>query len=454
MTYISFDPYRQKENARFSCLTESQISEIIIQLSFGWQRWSQTPSDEKIQLLKSLGNLLIRQKDKLATIATSEMGKPVSQSIAEIEKCAALCFYYAENLTKFASPEKRLSNAKESVVFYEPQGIILGIMPWNFPYWQAMRFIVPVIAGGNAVLMKHSSNVPVCALNIERIISEAGFPKDIFRNIFVDYGQIEKIISRPEVRGVSLTGSNVAGKKIAEIAGRYLKKTVLELGGSDPFIILNDADLAAAADAAVYSRFHNCGQSCIAAKRLYVQADVYNSFLSVLTEKVKKIKCGDPNDPDTFIGPMVSEKALKELHEQIVKAIKTGARVITGGDRYSIDIPIYKPTILVDVPENSPVLREEVFGPSLPVIKFRDTEDVIRRANNSSYGLGASVWTQDRDIAVYIASKIDTGTVAINGFVRSDPALPFGGVKDSGFGRELSAEGFREFLNIKTVSFF
>jgi len=453
-TYISYDPYNQKENGRFDCFDESQISDIISLLNSGWQRWRLTSSVEKIELLKLLGNLLIMEKKKHAEIITSEMGKPVSQAMAEIEKCAALCFYYGEHLEEFSSPEKRLSYASESYVRYEPQGIILGIMPWNFPYWQAMRFIVPVIAGGNAVLLKHASNVPVCAQNIERIIREAGFPEDIFRNIFADYSQIENIIARPEVRGVSLTGSNSAGKRIAEIAGRNLKKSVLELGGSDPFIIMSDADLYAAAEAVVFSRYQNCGQSCIAAKRLFVHVSVFDSFLSVLAEKVRNLRCGDPNDPDTFIGPMVNENALKELHRQVIKTLSTGASAITGGSRYSSDKPIYNPTILTGVPDDSPLVCEEVFGPVIPVMKFSDTEDVIRRANNSLYGLGASIWTRDKSLAMKIASKIDSGTIAINGFVRSDPALPFGGVKESGYGRELSVEGFREFLNIKTVSFF
>jgi succinate-semialdehyde dehydrogenase/glutarate-semialdehyde dehydrogenase len=305
------------------------------------------------------------------------MGKPVSQAMAEIEKCAALCSFYADHMEELILPEKRSSSARESYVSYEPQGIILGIMPWNFPYWQAMRFIVPVIAGGNAVILKHSSNVPLCALKIETLIRESGFPA-IFRTLFISYEQIEYLIAQPEVRGVSVTGSNKAGKKIAEIAGKNLKKIVLELGGSDPFIIFKDADLEAAVDAAVFSRFQNCGQSCIAAKRVIVHEDVFDDFLSLFSEKVKALKCGDPYDPDTFIGPMVSENALEELHRQVVKTVSMGAKLIWGGNRNMQDKPVYNPSILIDVPENSPLLQEEVFGPAVPLLKFSENEEIGR----------------------------------------------------------------------------
>jgi succinate-semialdehyde dehydrogenase/glutarate-semialdehyde dehydrogenase len=453
MNYISFDPYKQIEYARFDCLKDTEVSEITGQLHEGWMSWRMTSIKKRIGFIRSLGNLLLSQKKRHAESITSEMGKPVSQAMAEIEKCAALCSYYADHMEEFILPEKRSSSARESYVSYEPQGIILGIMPWNFPYWQAMRFIVPVIAGGNAVILKHSSNVPLCALKIETLIRESGFPA-IFRTLFISYEQIENLIARPEVRGVSVTGSNKAGKKIAEIAGKNLKKTVLELGGSDPFIIFKDADLEAAVDAAVFSRFQNCGQSCIAAKRVIVHEDVFDDFLSLFSEKVKALKCGDPYDPDTFIGPMVSENALEELHRQVVKTVSMGAKLIWGGNRNMQDKPVYNPSILIDVPENSPLLQEEVFGPAVPVLKFSENEEAIIIANSSSYGLGASIWTRDIEQAKVSASKIDAGSIAVNGFVKSDPALPFGGVKESGYGRELSVEGLREFLNIKTVSIF
>ena len=399
MTYISFDPYKQTENGRFNCLSATELSDTIKRLYTGWQNWCLTSADKRIDLLRSLADLLLMQKSRHAGYITSEMGKPVSQAVSEIEKCATLCYYYGEHLKEFIAPGKRSSSARESYVFYEPQGIILGIMPWNFPYWQAMRFIIPVISGGNAVLLKHASNVPVCAGSIELVIREAGFPVDVFSNIFVSYDQIESVIEHPEVKGVSVTGSKKAGKKIAEIAGKNLKKIVLELGGSDPFIVLKDADLNAAAEAAVFSRFQNCGQSCIAAKRIFVQKEVFEGFLSLMGEKVRALKCGDPYDPETFIGPMVSDQALDELHEQIARSLSMGARAITGATRNTPDRPIYNPTLLVDVPEDSPLVCEEVFGPAIPVLKFTDIENVIKRANSSSFGLGASIWTSNTTTA-------------------------------------------------------
>ena len=454
MIYISYDPYLRKENARYDSMDDDELLSLVKNVYMAWKNWSGTAVRERTGLLNRIGELILGEKEKHARYIVSEMGKPVIQALAEVEKCASLCLYYAENLKVFSEPEKRISSAVSSKVFYEPQGIIFGIMPWNFPYWQAMRFIVPSLASGNAVLLKHSSNVPVCAAGIEQLFYDSGFPDNIIRNIYIDYDQAERIISMPEIRGVSLTGSTAAGRRIAQIAGRYLKKTVLELGGSDPFIILKDADLGAAASAAVYSRFQNGGQSCIAAKRLYVQSDIFEDFMGIFSEKVRSIRCGDPYSRDTFIGPMVSEDAFTLLAAQVGKAVEEGAEIITGGAAYDKDTIIYQPTILKGVSDDSILVREEIFGPVIPVMVFSDIGDVIERANNSDFGLGASVWTSDEKLADEIAAKMDAGTVAINGFVRSDPALPFGGVKDSGYGRELSAEGFREFLNIKTVSHY
>lgn len=454
MTYISYDPFLKTENSRFNLLKDDELKNIIENVHEIWFSWSASTLLGRKESLQKLGDIIIREKEMHARFIVSEMGKPVSQALSEVEKCASLCFYYADNLGDFSKPDKRISSASQSLVFYEPQGIILGIMPWNFPYWQAMRFIIPCIAAGNTVLLKHASNVPVCAQNIELLFNKAGFPDYLVKNIFVSYDQIERIISLPEIRGVSLTGSTSAGRKIAGMAGKYLKKTVLELGGSDPFIVLKDADLEAAAAAAVYSRFQNCGQSCIAAKRLYVESPVYNDFLEIFSDKVRDIKCGDPYDPATFIGPMVNETALSEIEDQVARAVGEGARLVLGGKCFSDDSLIFSPTIITDVPDNSILVCDEIFGPVIPVMEFFDIEELIAKANNSDFGLGSSVWTSDMDKALSIARRLDSGTVAVNGFVRSDPAVPFGGVKDSGFGRELSIEGFREFLNIKTVSFY
>lgn len=454
MIYISYDPYHRRENARFDSLKDDELMILVRKVHLAWQDWSLTGIRTRMDYLSKLGELILNEKEMHARTIVSEMGKPITQAIAEVEKCASLCFYYAENLVAFSEPETRISSADHSLVFFEPQGIILGIMPWNFPYWQAFRFIVPALAAGNTILLKHSSNVPVCAANIEQLFVRAGFPENAVQNIYIDHRQTENIISLPEIRGVSLTGSTTAGRRIAETAGKHLKKTVLELGGSDPFIILNDADLGAASAAAVYSRFQNGGQSCIAAKRLYVHKDIFNEFLDIFSEKVRNIRCGDPYKHDTFIGPMASEDAFTLLAGQVTRAAEEGAQIMTGGEAYGKDTIIYKPTIITGVSDDSVMVREEIFGPVIPVMAFSGSEEVIRRANRSDFGLGASVWTSDRDMAGILAAKLDTGTVAVNGFVRSDPALPFGGVKDSGYGRELSVEGFREFLNIKTVCYY
>jgi succinate-semialdehyde dehydrogenase/glutarate-semialdehyde dehydrogenase len=454
MAVISYDPWLKKENARFQYSSDSGIDDIIQSVHKTWNFWHPTPWRERSDLLQRLGSLLLVEKREHALTITSEMGKVIKQSLSEIEKCASLCYWYASNLEKLSSPEKRVSTSGESTIYFEPQGIILGIMPWNFPYWQAMRFIVPVIAGGNAVILRHASSVPLCSLNIEKAFRDAGFPENLCRSVFADYNQVERIIADPAVRGVSLTGSTEAGRRIAETAGRNLKKSVMELGGSDPFIVFDDADTEAASDAALFSRFQNCGQSCIAAKRLYVQSGIFERFLACFAGKVNNARIGDPYDPDTFIGPMVNEESLSILHSQVKRSIEIGDKLITGGDRHAYDKPLYKPSILLVSDENSPLVCEEVFGPVIPIIRFETVSDVWRLACSRTYGLGASVWTKNTDLALEIARQIDTGTVAINGFVRSDPALPFGGVKDSGYGRELSVEGFREFLNIKTITLF
>lgn len=454
MEYISFDPFHRKENARFSTVSDEVLDDVIAGSHLAWKNWSREKTANRKNLLKALGDLLLMQKEMHAHTIVSEMGKPVTQAISEVEKCASLCYYYADKVGEFSVVEKRTSTNSESIVRYDPQGIILGIMPWNFPYWQAFRFIIPVVAGGNTVLLKHASVVPLCTLNIENVFIEAGFPENVVKTVFVSHGQLEKIIARREIRGVSLTGSTGAGRKIAATAGRFLKKTVLELGGSDPFIVFKDADLPKAADAAVFGRFQNCGQSCIAAKRLFVEAGILEIFLQLFTDRVKKIRCGDPYNSDTFLGPMVNEGAVKEIEEQVINSTSEGVSILTGGKRLTDDSYIYLPTVVFGLPDDSPLLREEVFGPVIPVIEFSGIEEVIEMANDSSFGLGASVWTTNTNLAFQVASKLDTGTVAINGIVRSDPSLPFGGVKDSGIGRELSIEGFREFLNIKTVSIF
>jgi len=454
MAYVSFDPWLQKANGTFEETTPEEMAEILSAAEKAYREWRMTPVKERCDKLIVLGENLGMKREELAVIMASEMGKPVRQGMAEIDKCALLCAYYAENAEVMLKPEKRDSSARESYIFYEPQGIILGIMPWNFPFWQVFRFIVPLLAGGNGGLLKHASNVPRCAMAIEELVHSAGFPHGLFRTIFPAHEQIPELIANPLIRGVSLTGSNEAGATIASIAGRNLRKVVMELGGSDPFIVFPDADIDLAAQAAVTSRFQNCGQSCIAAKRLIIHEDIFELFKTRLLEKVEALNLGDPLDMATDIGPMVNASAAEELERQTAMSQEMGARLLCGGRDLSRGPAVYNPAVIENVPLPAPLACQEVFGPVAPLFSFRETAEAIELANNTPFGLGAAVWTSDEYLALKIARAIDTGTVAINGFVRSEPGLPFGGARESGYGRELSVEGLREFLNIKTVSIF
>jgi succinate-semialdehyde dehydrogenase/glutarate-semialdehyde dehydrogenase len=454
MAYVSFDPWLQKANGTFEETTPEEMAEILSAAEKAYREWRMTPVKERCDKLIVLGENLGMKREELAVIMASEMGKPVRQGMAEIDKCALLCAYYAENAEVMLKPEKRDSSARESYIFYEPQGIILGIMPWNFPFWQVFRFIVPLLAGGNGGLLKHASNVPRCAMAIEELVHSSGFPHGLFRTIFPAHEQIPELIANPLIRGVSLTGSNEAGATIASIAGRNLRKVVMELGGSDPFIVFPDADIDLAAQAAVTSRFQNCGQSCIAAKRLIIHEDIFELFKTRLLEKVEALNLGDPLDMATDIGPMVNASAAEELERQTAMSQEMGARLLCGGRDLSRGPAVYNPAVIENVPLPAPLACQEVFGPVAPLFSFRETAEAIELANNTPFGLGAAVWTSDEYLALKIARAIDTGTVAINGFVRSEPGLPFGGARESGYGRELSVEGLREFLNIKTVSIF
>jgi len=330
----------------------------------------------------------------------------------------------------------------------------MGIMPWNFPFWQVFRFIVPALAGGNAALLKHASCVPRCALAIEEIVIDSGYPAGIFRTLFPSHVQVSTLIADPRIRGVSLTGSNIAGKKIASMAGRHLKKMVMELGGSDPFVVFPDAPVDKAVKAAVFSRFQNGGQSCIAAKRIIVHNDVYDQFRDKFVASVLALRTGDPLDPDTEVGPMVSVAATEELDRHLSETIRAGARLLCGGRTGEERPALFIPAVAEDVPLSSPLAREETFGPVAPLFRFTTPGEAVKMANDTPYGLGAAIWTADERMAMDMAHEIDAGTVAINGFVKSEPGLPFGGVKESGYGRELAAEGLYEFLNVKTISSF
>jgi succinate-semialdehyde dehydrogenase/glutarate-semialdehyde dehydrogenase len=346
------------------------------------------------------------------------------------------------------------SSAAESYVRFDPLGTIFAVMPWNFPYWQVFRFLAPNLMAGNCGLLKHASNVPQSAIAIEWLVKEAGAPEGVFQNLFVNYEQVAAVIRHPGVQGVTLTGSNYAGNRIASLAGEQGKKTVLELGGSDPYIVFEDADIKSSAEVAIMARFQNTGQSCISAKRFIIHEDVFDSFLDEFSTRVSNLKAGDPMDPETVIGPLARKDLLLELEDQIKQIIEQGGKIHTGGSRHESESLILQPTIVTDLPIDAPINQEELFGPVIPLFRFTTEDEAVLMANNTPFGLGASIWTSDKERAMKIAAKIESGTVAINGMVKSDPSLPFGGVKASGYGRELSGTGIQEFTNMKTVSIF
>jgi len=454
MSYTSVNPYTKKISGTFQTLTDSELKDNLNKAERAFEKWSRTSFAERTGLLNNTASLLEKEKAIHAEIVTSEMGKPIKQSIAEVEKCAWLCRYYADNGEKFLEPLKLKSTAKLSEVWFEPTGIIFAVMPWNFPYWQVFRFLVPNLLAGNTGLLKHASNVPRCGIAIENLFKRSGAPDGVFMNLFIDYNQSETIISHPTVKGVTLTGSNAAGYRIAELAGKFGKKSVLELGGSDPYIVFQNADLQKSSETAIMARFQNNGQSCISAKRLFIQDKIFDKFFELFKEEVIKIKTGDPMDPETLVGPIARKDLLIELEEQLELIIKNGGRILTGGKRKSPGSQILEPTIILDLPKDSRLLDQELFGPIIPVFSFSSEEEAIQLANNTPYGLGASVWTGDEVQARRVAARLHSGMVSINNMVKSEPALPFGGVKASGYGRELSEFGIREFVNIKAVSFF
>src|SRR5947207_6409524 len=368
-----------------------------------------------------------------------------------MEECAGGCGDYAEHSEKFLSEQNVSSDAARSFIRYEPLGIVLAIMPWNFPFWQVFRFAAPALMAGNVALLKHASNVPQCALAIEEVFCRAGFDDGIFQTLLVETEQVEKIIVDPRVKAVTLTGSEKAGSAVASTAAREIKKAVLELGGSDAFIVMPSADFEAALSTAITARTINTGQSFIAAKRFLVSDQVYNDFLRQFVERMRALKIGDPMDDSTEIGPLASEQILNEVHEQVQKSIAAGAKLLTGGNRIHGPGFFYEPTVLVDVPKTSPAYREELFGPVASIFRVRDAAEAIEIANDTTFGLGASAWTNNHAEQELFASELEAGMVFINAMVASDPRLPFGGVKRSGFGRELGAHGIREFMNAKTI---
>ena len=429
----------------------AEVEKIILNVHSAWEGWRETSFETRSELMKKAAEILRSNKERYATMMTMEMGKLFRESLAEIEKCALVCDYYAVNAAKMLADEVIASDASRSFVAFQPIGVILAVMPWNFPFWQVIRFAAPALMAGNAAVLKHASNVPGCALAIEEIFREAGFPADLFRTLLIPSSAVEPVITDPLIAAVTLTGSELAGSEVASLAGRNLKKTVLELGGSDPFIVLEDADLDAAVKTAVTARMINQGQSCIAAKRFIVLEAVIQQFETGLKSAFEALHMGDPMDISTQVGPMARPDLVSEIESQVNRSVAAGARLVCGGHRPDRTGCYFEPTILADVCKGMPVYSEETFGPVVSLISARDEDDAIRIANDSSFGLGGCVWTRDLVRGEKVARKVETGAMFVNGMTKSDPRLPFGGIRKSGYGRELSAYGIREFVNIKTI---
>jgi succinate-semialdehyde dehydrogenase/glutarate-semialdehyde dehydrogenase len=426
-----------------------RILDAALAAHLAWRDSSFTHRSERLLVL---GGLLRERKDGYARLMTAEMGKPLEQSAAEVEKCAWVADYYAENAEAFLEPVPAQTDATRSYWTYRPLGVVLGIMPWNFPFWQVIRFAAPAVAAGNAALLKHAPSVPGCALALEKLFHDAGFPRDLFRNLFVDTRVAGDLIEDPRVAAVSLTGSVRAGRSVAARAGAAIKKCVLELGGSDPSLVLADADLDAAVSACVFGRLLNTGQSCIAAKRFVVVDEVRAEFEQRLSTQMSAATMGDPMDPGTVIGPMARVDLRDALHDQVQRSVEAGATLVLGGEVPERPGAWYPPTVLTNVGPGMAAYEEELFGPVAVVIPVKDTAEAVTVANDTRFGLGASVYTRDERLGERIASELlEAGNCFVNGIVKSDPRLPFGGIKESGYGRELSPLGIREFTNIKTV---
>jgi succinate-semialdehyde dehydrogenase/glutarate-semialdehyde dehydrogenase len=407
---------------------------------------------ERESTLADVATLLRERTDEYAELMVREMGKPIAQAEAEVEKCAWACDHYAEHAGQYLQDEQHPSSPGTTAkTVHEPLGPVLAVMPWNFPFWQVFRFAAPALAAGNVGLLKHASNVPGCALAIESVFRDAGFPEGAFQALLIPSDRVDGVLSDARVEAATLTGSGPAGRAVASTAGENLKKTVLELGGSDPFVVLDDADVEAAATTGAWARNLNGGQSCIAAKRFVVHEDVYDEFVEQFVDAVESFTVGDPMDPETDVGPQARQELMEDVHEQVAESVDAGATVETGGEPLDREGAYYPPTVLTDVPEGSPADAEEVFGPVAAVFRVSDGDAAVEKANDTQFGLGASIWTNDLARGERVARRIDAGCTFVNELVKSDPRVPFGGVKESGYGRELAAAGITEFVNRKTI---
>jgi succinate-semialdehyde dehydrogenase / glutarate-semialdehyde dehydrogenase len=410
--------------------------------------------EKRAGMMIRAAEILEKNKETFGRLMTQEMGKTLTSAVQEAEKCAFGCRYYAENAERFLAEEQATTNATRSFVRYQPLGPVLAVMPWNFPFWQVFRFAAPALMAGNVGLLKHASNVPQCALAIEEIFRRAGFPEGAFQTLLIDSRRVKQLISDPRIAAVTLTGSVGAGSSVAEAAGKEIKKTVLELGGSDPFIVMPSANLDRAVETAVQARVINNGQSCIAAKRFIVDNSIADQFEQKFVDRVKALNVGDPMDPATHVGPLATAEGLRTLEEQVKTTVMMGARVLVGGKRMNRRGNFFEPTVLTGIPKGSPVYEDELFGPVASLFRSNGMADAIRIANDTKFGLGASAWTNDENEQEMFINEIQSGLAFINGMVASDPRIPFGGVKQSGYGRELSYHGIREFVNIKAVSVY
>jgi succinate-semialdehyde dehydrogenase/glutarate-semialdehyde dehydrogenase len=432
--------------------SSGEIEAALNRSTSAFEEWRERPLREREELLASAGDVFRENKRRYAELMAREMGKPISQGIAEIEKCVWACDHYAEYASTYLSAEHHPSPPGTDVkTIHDPLGPVLAVMPWNYPFWQVVRFAAPYLTAGNVGLLKHASNVPGSALALEEVFEEAGYPEGVFQTLLIGSGKVDDLLADDRVRAATLTGSGPAGRAVAEQAGKHLKKTVLELGGSDPFIILEDANLDEAVNTGVLARTQNGGQSCIAAKRFILHEDVADEYLKRFVDAVENLQVGNPMDENTDMGPQADPSLMAELHEQVEASVAAGATVLTGGEPLDRDGAFYPPTVLTDIPEGCPADNEELFGPVAAVYTVSNEAEAIEVANDTCFGLGASLWTEDRERGERIARNIDAGCVYINELTKSDPRVPFGGIKDAGYGRELSEVGIKEFVNRKTV---
>jgi succinate-semialdehyde dehydrogenase/glutarate-semialdehyde dehydrogenase len=452
MSFTTINPATGQVVATFEAMSDVELEAALGRCQAAFESWRETELDERADRLRALAARLRENRDDLAELMTREMGKPLAEAGAEIEKCGWVCDYYADHGARFLAPETVSTDASRSFVTFQPIGLVLGIMPWNFPFWQVVRFTAPSFMAGNGVVLKHAENVTGCGLALEKLMRDAGFPSDLFRTLRIEVERVASVIADPRVKAVTLTGSTRAGKAVAALAGAHIKKTVLELGGSDPYVVLHDADLELAAHNCVASRMQNSGQSCIAAKRWIVSAPVLEAFQEQVVELMGAAIMGDPTVAETTLGPMARRDLRDNLHRQVSESLAAGARCVMGGSVPDRPGWYYPATVLTGVGPGMPAYEEELFGPVASIIAAKDDEDALRIANDTSYGLGAAVFTRDEERGEKLASEVlQAGACFVNGFVKSDPRLPFGGIKESGYGRELSPFGLREFVNVKTV---